>query len=894
MTIPKYVPARIPSDADLTKPYIGYPMILRGGNPPAPPPPPASPAYKPDSLRGSNDKVEPVPLPHNTTRTPSATAEEIKIQIDPNVLDQYDMYTYHYKLFITSLENSTSGAVLTPEAQTIIVESGITDITIDNVELQGIAVPSLEAGTGTQTLLKFQIHEPGSAGLMDKMYYESLSLGIGNWLVMPCYLQLEFRGRTVPSSEPVTNGAPGTLSGLKWIWPIKLTDMKAQVNTAGTKYDVTAIFYDEFAQSNALFTSQQQIVLNGLDTFGDAMQQLKEKLNNDAFEKTLSGNYSMQDTFEIVVDPELEKVGIAIPTMNKTSTRGADYIDFNLKVATYNPGTSVDKIIDSLLASTSFYQEALQSARTRTATPEAANAAAPMRNFWRVITETKPMAYDMLRQDNSVHVTIYVVKYNLGLVEANPSQTGQTPETLQAARKRLVNYNNSGILRKKYNYIFTGLNDQVITFDLNMNFSFAATLSRFGGIYLDTNNSDVGVAQRNTMEALKESQDLTIKTLRFIHDPKNADKVDVEVNARISSIGASNISSEEKNRQILALINNKQSDLLARAKSARLFGGFEGNGEVSGRFIQGKSLLESTVTNPTYKFVSDVDPTGDKAKQAQVLYESVRRGKLRPKPYRESNQDANTSFGIDSNSDAGRARTSSLFSTALYSSLDASLTSIKMTIKGDPFWLYPKNISVGDRLQYKSNLDNNEAIKLIKEGHRQEQYKATVNPFGTDNFIVIRFRTPKIYNDVNGYTDAYNEIETFSGIYKVVTITSRFENGKFTQELSCILDDLINLKDFPDFLKQIEEQNKRPDPVIDTRNLAAGIPNSAGITDKIKDGGVNPIKGVVDTVRDAKGVVVTTTTTYVDAQGWTTHLKESSNLPKLTDAQEAINARLRR
>jgi hypothetical protein len=67
--------------------------------------------------------------------------------------------------------------------------------------------------------------------------------------------------------------------------------------------------------------------------------------------------------------------------------------------------------------------------------------------------------------------------------------------------------------------------------------------------------------------------------------------------------------------------------------------------------------------------------------------------------------------------------------------------------------------------------------------------------YGADNFILLRFRTPRIFDVSDNDSDEFTEIETFSGIYKVITVKSRFEMGKFVQDLECILDPVINLKD---------------------------------------------------------------------------------------------------
>lgn len=896
--IPKFNAGRVaptPEEiAEASKPFFGNPHItaqaqkskLMGNlNPPI------SVAGKPDFLRGSRDKIETAYAHCKNMNVPAAESEEIKVNFQSNVLDNYDMYTYHFKLFITSLDNSTNGKVMDPESQTIIAESGVTDFTIDKLELLGITTPSQEAGTGTQTLLKFEILEPSGAGLLDKMYYEALALGLGNWFVMPCYIELQFRGRTNDSSEPVTSGDPGTLSGLKWIWPIKISDIKAHVSSSGTRYDINAIFYDEYAQSNACFSLLHETVLSNLTKFGKAMAELSEKLNADAYEKS-TDNYSIPDSYRIVVDPELANVNIAIAEQNKTSTRGADYVNLQSKVATYNPGTSIDKVVDSLLGSSDYYQRSLQSARTRTAQPNAANQAAPMRDFWRVITETRPIGFDPLRQDNAIEITIYVVKYNLGLVEADASQTGQTPDTHQAARHRLATYNNLNILRKKYNYIFTGLNDQVINFDLNMNFSFAAVLSRFGGIYLDSNNSDIGVVERSSLTDEKEAIEKVRKTLQFINKPENSATADIVLEATKSSVASTNVNSVLKSQLLNTLKFAKSADRTMRVSQIQAAGGRDADGELNRTPIIAKSLATPPFTNPSYKFVSDVDPSGHLAQKAREIAESNRSGKLRPMPFREGSQESHFT-GIDSNSDAGRARTSSLFSTALYSTLDASLQIIKLTIKGDPFWLYPKNEPINGILPFKSRMPDQEAIDLIKRGHEKDT--SMVNPFGTDNFIVIRFRTPKIYNDATGYQDAYSEVETFSGVYRVIMVTSRFEMGKFTQEMECQLDNLINLKDFPEFLKQLEQESAKPDPVVDTRNLSPmgsklTDVQRAAITDRLKGavpglGVISEVKGKVDTLRDQAGNVITKVTSIGP--------NLSSNVPTLTDVQKAAIERLR-
>jgi hypothetical protein len=744
---------------------------------------------------------------HNgNTQTPSSS-EEFTLDILPNILDNYDTQTYHWKLFITTLEDATSGNVLNTDRQVIIAESGVTDLTIDKIELQAIAVPSSEVGTGTQTAVKFEIVEPAGAGLLDKLYYEAVSLGIGNWLVMPCFLELTFRGRDPATSVALESGGPAPLSNLRWVWPIKLTDTKANVTHVGTRYDFTAIIYGELAQSNAYFSLLHNVKLSNLVKFGPAMAYLQDKLNADQIEK-LYTDYSIPDTYRIVVDPKLADISLVVSDQNKNTYRSGDEAKLHDKTATYSAGTGIDKIIDSLLTSTEYFQKKMRAAETRAGAPGTATTAPDqMKKVWRVITESKPIKFDPMRQDNAVAHTIYIVEYDIGMLDVSPAQTAQTPDTLPAAKKRFAEYTDKKILKKLYNYIFTGLNDQVLNFDLTLNFAFATIISRFAGIYVDSGTQVPGmVAQNRAEEELRISKQVK-QTFEKLNNAETVGDRDNLVNEMVMEIDKSNISAESKARTT-KLLNMQKSlnktairDQLSAIQDA---GGVNADPSLNNRVSLANSLAKSKSVN-NLAFISDVNLGSTAAEQARIAAEALAAGKLRPIPFREGNKEYSSAYSIDPNTDSGRAKTSSVFAQALYSAMDANLQSIKITIKGDPFWLFPQSIDYNTPIfPYLTNMSDSEAIKKIK--YAQIDMPGQVNLFGTDNFIIIRFRTPRIYNETTGVIDPFTEVETFSGVYKVIRVTSKFEMGKFSQELECILDPIINLRDF---LKSVENSIKK-------------------------------------------------------------------------------------
>jgi len=631
--------------------------------------------------------------------------------------------------------------------------------------------------------------------------------------------------------------------------------------------------YNELAQSNLYGTVQSTIILSNLKTFGEAMADLEKKLNADQWEKLID-NYSIQDTYRIVVDPKLASVPLinANADATKNTSRGADFVDLSKGTATFNAGTGIDKIVDNLLGSTATYEEVTRGAKTARSEAGPINSQIDqMKKLWRVVTETKPIAYDPLRQNNAVEMTIFIVEYDIGALDANASQTGQTPDTIPSAKKRLVEYINKGILRKKYNYIFTGLNDQIVSLDLNMNFAFAAALSRFGGIY--TAGNDKGIAMQREQAEEKAATDMVRKTLQFINTSTDEKAIDAKVAETTKALVTAKISPINQLRYTTLLLNSKPAQRTAFNTKILQAGGFGAAGDTLATAASTAKSLAST-PNSVRKFISDVNLNSSTVKDSAAIAQSTRKGKLRPIPYAETNQE-NNFIGTDTASNSGRSRTSSIFSTALYSTLDASMQKIKLTIKGDPYWLFPRSLKSDLKvLPYKSNMRPDQlAIDDIKKTKNNPN---SVNLFGTDNFIILRFRTPRTFNETTGTVDPFTEVETFSGVYRVITIISKFEMGKFTQDLDCILDPVINIADFPEFLHDLEVASRQVDQVVPSTSTSLDvIPINSIKTQKIL--GTIEVPGQVATIRNAAGQVVTTAK---DAQGFVTHITQAaSNIP---------------
>lgn len=747
-----------------------------------------------------------------------------------NLLDNYDAVTYHWKLFLVTPEASTTGDVFNTDNQIVIAESGVTDLTIDNVIIESIATPSIDSGTGTSTLVKFEIVEPAGAALIDQIFYQSIALGIGNWNVMPFYLQLQFRARSPIDSSADIDGAPGAIGNLRWLWTLKLSDMKANVTTVGTKYEISAIVYNELAQSNAYFTLQHAVVLNDLSTMEDAMKKLQEILNQDQIYRLID-NVSIPDTYKITLDDDISGFHITPPTHNTDSSRNDSTIKFDGKNATFPSGTSVDKIIDTLLANTEEYQKLIKNSSTPAANGKTMNEeVSQMKKLWRIITESRPLKYDPRQNNYAREFTIFVVQYDIGVLDTNTFQDSAGAKTIEAERKRLQTYADKGILKKKYNYIFTGLNDQVINFDIRINNAFASATARMGGIYYNAAMADKGVVNQNHSSDEASVTEKLIRAISFQHGPDKgsvqASRAQDEARAAIDS---AKLQPGTKSRYTKLLNNAKPESWTNFSESIQTAGGLDQDGELARAQLRAKIIstpIQDKTSEKSLKFISNVDINSLDAQTAYKDYVEGIKGKLRPVARIDTMQQRQTA-GVESSSNSGIQKLSSIFAVAMHSSQDVSFAKVEMNIKGDPFWLFPQPVSTNDAKLFNSLKSKSEAIEFIKRAHFQ--LRDSVNIYGTDNFIIIRFRTPRVFdiNDgVNDETNSLTDIRTFSGVFKVVTITSKFESGKFHQVLSCLLDYNI---DIVNFMQEIETDIKKPDSPTSPEDLSKtnSIPESS-------------------------------------------------------------------
>lgn len=410
----------------------------------------------------------------------------------PNILDNYDQVAYNLTFFLVP-ENNIFNNDTSEKSRIIIAESGKdSNFYIEDLEIQQVVSPTAGTRLSYATRFTFNIIEPAGVSLLDRIYTAATNAGITNYLKAPYFIEIKFKGRTKDSSLPVGSN-DSNIGQLSWIFPITVTQVETVVTSAGSEYSFVAAPSAELALTTQFGSNTSNISLYGR-TVKDVFDNLSKILNDRESNKLLA-EHTQLDEYKFEIDPYFANMKIGDETnINKQSQKNTKFdgvIDPSLKEISFSANTPIPQMIDNILASCREYQESAKNSIT----PENIK----VKNYTntkiihRVLTENNFISVDKNRGAYTNRYTYKIIPYELGTVILDPKE-------MEADGKKLVSeYKNKLILSKRYDYIFTGLNTQVINFDSKFTFSWHIPIPAIGG-------------EQKTMDQMNGVKAATVKT----------------------------------------------------------------------------------------------------------------------------------------------------------------------------------------------------------------------------------------------------------------------------------------------------------------------------------------------------------------------------------------------
>lgn len=682
----------------------------------------------------------------------------------PNDLEQYASYNYiwtlscltnfelnipdfTYRLFGPRIIVLRSGG--SPDKIPTLTElGGKMEFYIDDVEITSLITQTPQTKNSFAGQFGFKVYEPYSMGqFLENLQVAALAAGHKNYIEAPFMLSLDFIG--YDDGGNVVKSRKSTRH-----WPIRLGEVTFSVEQNGSSYDCTAIPWHEAALSDQTQQSRTDITVSGR-TVEEALQSgagsLATVLNTRMLKNEQAKQVNKADKFVIMFPTKRSSLAEGI-LGSKESDKGATTKEGELRTEPFQEERkkelyeSINGIQNGAVPAD--FDEKLKSLLGLTITR----------------SDVSETIRDYVEKDENINE---IGKAKLVVNQNEPNQAPQ-PDTTAATtqeNKTQVNRQNVQIPRDVRTFQFPmgtkiqtvieevvvasewgqQLKDRLNQPDKNnmvdwfkietqcFNMMDGKTVDATGAtpkVYVYRvvpykANASIFASPSSAQPNQKNLIAQAAKEYNYIYSGKNKDIIDFDIkfdNAFFVAIGASRGQNNAGSKQ------GAQNATAATDKEAatQLNPGTQGNGSVSA--------------------------TG----QAKV---------------RETN--SSSSGKVSSGSENSSTQIARMFNDALLNS-PTDLAQIELKIWGDPYYL--SDSGMGNYIASPTGF-----LNITKDG--------TMDYQNSEVDIRLSFKTPIDYGP-DGWMQfpsvGLSPVKAFNGLYKVLQVSSSFNNGQFTQTLTCI------------------------------------------------------------------------------------------------------------
>ena len=668
------------------------------------------------------------------TNLPGSSSKIINVNFEDNVLSNTDNYTYKFSFFIADPESFNSNDPRLANKKIIFAESGNSGrYYIKTVNIKSMTAPSFKLKNSQHNQFDIELVEPRGFSFMDAVLAASNELNIPNYMFAPYYLQLDF----IKTNEA---GIPEIVPDVSKLWAIKIIDIESSTLSSGTVYNLNAIEFEHLANSNhAAITSTNFLI--DCTTVGSFFINLQKEMNKEKEDQR--GIWRQNpDSFKFVIDPEIGALPVRSAEDRKFGPQNQEDTNFWQDRTKFNipKGMSVESIISNLMISNKeWVTKYLAKLESDSKSSEPIDTS-HFHKLWSIDVNIELGEFDFYVGDYARTYIYNIRPYTSIFKTPDPVLLSETINDSAAQDERLKEITSVFNIKKRYDYMFTGRNTEVIEFNFDMNFLWTSHVPIYRGLTVDNARTDGPEIRPDVVNQTETQHSLAADVYHYRATLAAATDERVELEA------ARNINSTfDKIDQI-----RKDAGLTDRVEAERLSEQLEA------------SKSRSKATAPQH--VSDLP--------FQKLSKPVTTLPLPATIVIDGNYAGNeTSWLADGTIDNYRSVASSIINNIQ----TADLFKITMVVKGDPYWMGITRIE--DRL--------NLAAQHLDTYH-------------ADNIFAVRFRIPTTEDDGGFQLSEYSPIVT--GIYATISITHSFSDGQFTQEIMAYRDVNTNILLSKDFM----------------------------------------------------------------------------------------------
>lgn len=751
-------------------------------------------------------------------------------QYQGNPLLDYDAVTYNFEMIMLTardtesaqrwiLSNNQSGPNAksfdswTPKDDTItIAATGATVLNINAVQINATIGP-INNGKRNSGATDFHINitQPLGASFTETLVNSALQLQLPDGLKATYLLKLKFRGR-----HPITGRPVPSIPQTERQFLIEIIEVDATVDSNGAQYVVHAARAGDKASLQNIYTTDRALLLENLSDCNSLIKAMEKALNNNELDK-LAIDKGILDEYYIHLDPVAQKhIGtdsiLTTQELNDLNLSDASDKSYNeeqdtgLRMFEIQQGTTIDRALEFGLAHSKKLQ-IMAKGFIDTADADSTDAEKienQAKFIFKVKLDTKKTKWDTLRNDWAREFHYTVSLFSTIRPEILKGSWDQIEEHVIMKTNELITAKDTAknadprkkLLSKRYDYLFTGLNDKVLRFDIKFNNQFFFAMHSYRNVF-------AGLEQE-TQTRIKDTKD---KLVEFRKVRLNVeDKWQAYREVKRDNIKTEDFDPEET--QEWKDFKSARTELLNAYADGIIDGAINGDSALGdGEFNmdeEKKSQALSTIGASEASTGTSNDVTMDKDSErlwAELLdrkqiQRNIDKSKkpfqvmwgAQPEEFRSDFDNKNRTPGMGH------------FHAVLESTLadfSADMVNMDMDIRGDMYWL---------------------------ESERDPS-SHTASSYTGENYLLFRAITsagePDPTTGIARPGDEYKE-QMLNGVYAVIQVNSRFEGGQFTQNLKGVkeafISDIDELTNFAEVSPPIIGGNDTGSGVVESTN----------------------------------------------------------------------------
>lgn len=424
----------------------------------------------------ANSNITAAVTPGTDSARPSATANPLQGFQNSggprgNPLDAYTNYTYGITLYAAPTNEYTPGTV---NGEVLMASGGRRegrsslfkeDFYFENFKIESIIGLNAKSRSSNVITVDFTVVEPYGMTLMDRILALANQFGVKNWYEMLFTLQVDFYGNNDDGSQ--SNPIP---AGTKY-FQVGLIGCDIKVGTRGAEYKFSAIPFSHHAYQQTVGTVPAKFEAIGekvSDIFADDGKGSFAKALNEYYENLVeTGHASQKDVYKFNIDGSIAEATIVSNKENEvksspmpstespvskdqalSATKSGQPIQLVLSKqrVPVNAGTSIIDFINLIIRSSTYIENQMK--------PGGGDSGGKI-NWFKIIPEIEYGSFDEKRNTHQKTITYHVIPYVLYNTKYPDASMGQPTSW-----------------SKEYNWIYTGLNQQILDFNVDFNTMF--------------------------------------------------------------------------------------------------------------------------------------------------------------------------------------------------------------------------------------------------------------------------------------------------------------------------------------------------------------------------------------------------------------------------------------